>query len=342
MASATAGAPGRVGEGLDQLGPAPVVDRGRGLGVEPVAGEPLGDAVDVGRQPLGAGAAGGDGVDEDVPEAVHAVLGDRGGGHDPRVGETLGLQEAAQIGDAVVDLVRGEPVDLVEDDQRDAGVPGERHDVVAVQRRVRVLLRVDHPDEQVGDRDEPVDLGAVHRLDGVVVGQVDEDEALQAGVGALQVEGAGAGVPVPLVDVEPVEQRAGAVQAPDARVGLRRHRAAHPGRRQLQPADGVEQGGLAASGAAREGDDGVLAGEPQPLAGPLQQRVGVVQDGLVEPSETRPDEPVEAVEPLDQPRRVGRFGGGAGPGRAEGRVPAGTRRRVSGDCRGGHRATSRL
>jgi hypothetical protein len=103
-----------------------------------------------------------------------------------------------------------------------------------VTRGVGVLLRVHDPDQQVGDGDEAVDLGAVDGLDGVVVGQVEQDEAVQGRVGALQVEGAGAGVAVALVDVEPVEEGAGAVQAPDAGVRLGRHRAAHAGGRQFE------------------------------------------------------------------------------------------------------------
>src|SRR5690606_20615473 len=131
-----------VGERLDEVGAAGVVDGDRRVGRVAVVGEPLGDLVDVGGKPLGAGAAGGDRVDQHVPEAVRAVLGDGGGRDDPRVRHALGLQQPPQVGDTVVDLVGGEPVDLVEDDEGDAGVLRERDDVVAVQRRVGVLLRV--------------------------------------------------------------------------------------------------------------------------------------------------------------------------------------------------------
>ena len=48
-----------------------------------------------------------------------------------------------------------------------------------MQRRVRVLLRLDHPDEEVGELDDPVHLEAVRGLDGVEVGQVEEDEAVR-------------------------------------------------------------------------------------------------------------------------------------------------------------------
>ena len=46
-------------------------------------------------------------------------------------------------------------------------------------RRVRVLLRIDDPDEEVDALDEPVGLGAMEPLDGVEVGKVDEDKPVE-------------------------------------------------------------------------------------------------------------------------------------------------------------------
>ncbi len=49
---------------------------------------------------------------------------------------------------------------------------------------VGVLLRVEHPHQQVGEHDEPVDLEVVADLGGVVVGQVHQHDAVELAVGA--------------------------------------------------------------------------------------------------------------------------------------------------------------
>ena len=46
-----------------------------------------------------------------------------------------------------------------------------------------------------------------------------------------------------------------------------------PDRRELEPGERVEQAGLAAAGGAGQRDDGVVLGEREPAAGPLDQRV---------------------------------------------------------------------
>ena len=56
----------------------------------------------------------------------------------------------------------------------------EPPEIAVVQRGVRVLLRLDDPDEEVGELDDPVHLEPVRGLDGVEVGQVEKDEAVQA------------------------------------------------------------------------------------------------------------------------------------------------------------------
>ena len=59
---------------------------------------------------------------------------------------------------------------------------GEAAEVVVVERGVGVLLRIDHPHEHVDDAHEAVDLLAVGDLRRVVVGQVEEHEAVQGRV----------------------------------------------------------------------------------------------------------------------------------------------------------------
>ena len=116
-------------------------------------------------------------------------------------------QHPFEILAGAIDLV-AEQVRLVEHDQHRRRVPGHGTQIAVVQRRVRVLLRVHHPHEQVDDPDEAVDLFAVGRLDRVEVREVEQDQAR----GRTRVEG------VPTADPEPVQQRG-------------RHRFAHRGGR---------------------------------------------------------------------------------------------------------------
>ena len=56
----------------------------------------------------------------------------------------------------------------------------QRPQVAVVQRGVRVLLRLDDPEDEVRERDDPLRLEAVRGLDGVEVGEVEEDEPAEA------------------------------------------------------------------------------------------------------------------------------------------------------------------
>ena len=60
-----------------------------------------------------------------------------------------------------------------------SGVARERLEVAVVDRGVGVLLRVEHPHQQVGELDQPVDLEVVGDLGGVVVGQVEQHDAVE-------------------------------------------------------------------------------------------------------------------------------------------------------------------
>ena len=103
-----------------------------------------------------------------------------------------------------------QPVDLVEHDDHHVPVPGQRPQVALVHRRVGVLLRVEHPDQQVDQLHQPVDLQPVRQPDGVVVGQVEQDQPGRVGVAAACRS-------VPAGDLQPVEQRTRRPSRPTAR-----------------------------------------------------------------------------------------------------------------------------
>ena len=73
-----------------------------------------------------------------------------------------------------------ELVDLVEDDDHVRAVLSEFGQVVRVQREVRILLRIDHPEDDIDESDETVGFDPVLNSGRVVVGQVEEDEAVEA------------------------------------------------------------------------------------------------------------------------------------------------------------------
>jgi hypothetical protein len=93
--------------------------------------------------------------------------------------QVLRVEQPAQVGDAVIRLLGIEQVGLVQDDGEHLGVAGHRDEESPVHRRVRVLLRVEHPQHQVGQPDEPVRLHRRPRSDRVVVRQVDQDQPAQ-------------------------------------------------------------------------------------------------------------------------------------------------------------------
>ncbi len=141
------------------------------------------------------------------------------------------VEEAAQVVEDEVGRLAGQPVGLVEDDEGDLGVAGERAQIAFVEGGVGVLLRIDDPDHRVHQGQDPVHLCAVLGGGRVVVGQVDQDEPLQRLVG-----GGGPGV-------RPAAQPAGdgqAVQQPGGPVG--------PAAR-----DGLGGGGAAQSGVGDRG-----------------------------------------------------------------------------------------
>ena len=74
----------------------------------------------------------------------------------------------------------GETVHLVEHQHGDIRVPRKGAQVALVQRRVGVLLRVEHPDDDVHQPQQAVHLLAVTGGGGVVVGQVDQDKPVEA------------------------------------------------------------------------------------------------------------------------------------------------------------------
>ena len=142
-----------------------------------------------------------------------------------------------------------------------------------MQRGVGVLLRLDHPEDEVGEGDDALGLEPVRRLDRVEVRQVEQDEPVEP----VLVDAVAA------PDLEPVEERVGAV-APDRRLPGRRRRPPPADRGQLGPGEDVEELRLADAGRPGERDDGRLEAEPEPRAGLRDDGACRVDVGVVEPA----------------------------------------------------------
>ena len=167
---------------------------------------------------------------------------------------------------------RLEAVRLVEHDEHRLAVAGQRPQVVLVQRGVGVLLRVDDPHHEIGERDHAVHLEAVLAHDGVEVGQVEQDEPVQLVPHAVAAR-----------HLEPVEQRV-VDAAPDRRARGRRRGPPVAGRGELGAGERVEQRRLPRAGRAGEGDHGALDAEPEALAGAPHDRLGGRHGRAVEPA----------------------------------------------------------
>ena len=139
-------------------------------------GERLGGGDDVGGEPVERRLPARDAVGELVAQGVEAQAGPGRGEQHGHAVEPVLAQEAREIGAAGVGVGRRERVGLVEDDDHRRRMAGQRPQLALVERGVGVLLRVDDPHEQVGERDDAVGLAAVRGLDGVEVGQVEEHE----------------------------------------------------------------------------------------------------------------------------------------------------------------------
>ena len=216
--------------------------------------------------------------------------------------QAVGLEQSAYVGEHRLAAVLRHRVDVVEHDEHDVLVARQRREVAVVDRGVGVLLRVEHPHHQVGQPDQPVDLEVVGDLGGVVVGQVEEYDALEPVVLAARVEHGVAGDLVPRRDAQPLEQLVGTVPAPHARGRPRRGGAADADGRELEPGERVERGRLARPGGARDGDHGVLGGEPEPPGSPVRRRLGVVDELVVEAPARGPG---RRIEPFDAGADVG-------------------------------------
>ena len=285
------GNPGRRSQRGDERALRPAVDVVPGGTADDVR-QRRAHRVQVRGDPPQRGPVRGDGAGQHVAQPVEARSGGRRHGQHRHVRQAVVGQQPPDVGHGVRDVRGAEPVDLVEHYDHDVAVAGEWAQVPVVDRGVGVLLRVEHPDEHVDQRDEPVDLQPVRHLRRVVVRQVEQHEPAQV---VLRFEG------VPAGDLEPVQQRARACGIPHRRVRHAGRRPAHARQRHLRPGQRVEQRRLAAAGRSGEGDDGVRPRQPHALTGAPRQLPGGGEQRVVEPALAELDDAVQGAQPARRP-----------------------------------------
>ncbi len=189
-----------------------------------------GGPVDIGGDPPGRGALLLGELCEKVAEFPDALAGQRRQPEDGGAGlvvlaegDAVVVQQPSQVVQYEVRRLAGQPVHLVQHDERHLGVPGQWPQVPLVQHRVGVLLRVDHPHHRVDEGEHPVHVVAVGPDRGVQVRQVHQDHPAQRpGLRGLARPAA-----QPARDLEAVEQPGRAVR-PAARDGCGGRRPAQP------------------------------------------------------------------------------------------------------------------
>ena len=215
--------------------------------------ERLERALEIGGEPGDGSVAGGDPLREQPAQLRNTVPGARRDDREGKLRHAVLGEEALHVLAPCSHVGRAEQVGLVEDDRHGRRVRRQWAQVAVVERGVRVLLRLDDPENEVGERDDPLGLDAVRRLDRVEVGQVEQDEPAEA-VGVHLVSPS---------DLEPVEERV-RTAAPDRRLAGRGRRPPPADRRKLGPREHVEERRLADACRSGEGDDGRLEAEPEP------------------------------------------------------------------------------
>ena len=228
-----------------------------------------------------------DALGEEPPQPVDAFARLRRDDEQRDVAQPVVREQLPGVVSPCAGLRRGEKVGLVEHDGHGRRVRRERPQVPLVQGGVRVLLRLDDPQDEIRECDHALRLRAMPGLDRVEVRQVEQHEAVELVRRQL----------VPFVDRQPAEQAVRAA-APDrcARGARRRTPPADDG--ELRARDPVEQPRLADPGRPRECDDRMLEPEPKALAGPLDHPAGALDQRVVEPPARKLGGLAEREQPL--------------------------------------------
>ena len=178
------------------------------------------------------------------PSADLADVGCRGRKQDRQIGRVLIAELPRQVGSEALVVGDADPVGLVDDDRLARQPADPTVQIPVVEHRILVLLRIGDPQDRVHARQQLVHPRSMRWLDGIEVGQVEDQELIVLAVAAG-----------PLVDLaQPVDERTRGVEATgrNPRDRNARRRASGSDGTDLRACERVEQARLADTGPADE------------------------------------------------------------------------------------------
>ena len=187
-------------------------------------------------------------IAQDLTDSPKVIAAHGGDGQDLDVVKAVGNEQVVHVLQQGRSSPGGEGIDLIDQNQHVLLTGAQTAQVAFVERRIGILLGIDDPHKNVGQRHEAVDLQGVRSRHRVVVGHVEQDQpgelvlirSVQEGLAAYATFTA---------DAQEV-QKGTRIVAPGAGCGLRRGGAAGTDIGELQLGQGVEQRGLTGAGTA--------------------------------------------------------------------------------------------
>ena len=120
-------------------------------------------------QPGPGGAFPSDDIGQVFPQRIDPSPGHGAGGEQRHVLQPVGVEQLSQVSQTVVQIGSAYPIHLVQHNHHHLAVPGKRLQIAVMHRRIRVFLRIQHPDELINNRHHPVHLGSVCGHHGIVI-----------------------------------------------------------------------------------------------------------------------------------------------------------------------------
>ena len=108
------------------------------------------------------------------PQRIDPGPGHGAGGEQRNVLQAVGVEQLSQMSQAVVQIGSAHPIRLVQHNHHYLAVPGKWLQIAVMHRRIRIFLRIQHPDKLINDRHHPVHLGSVGGHHGIVIWQIQQ------------------------------------------------------------------------------------------------------------------------------------------------------------------------
>jgi hypothetical protein len=169
---------GGLREGIDHRFEAGIALRGAALATE--APESFGHDGNICGQAVHRSTPRHHAFSEDAPKILEALPRPAGDGSHRNLVETVLSQHSLEVDEAIRSIRRPQLVDAVEGHQHDCGMAPQWTQIAVVESRIRILLRVHDPHEQVHELHQTINLDSMCDLGRIVVGEIQQHHAVQA------------------------------------------------------------------------------------------------------------------------------------------------------------------